>query len=305
MNAFIIIPTRNPGLLWSSCLSSIDGQKYFVQGLVVDSSSTDGTECIALPTGWRRMCIPASDFGHGKTRNMALQFLPSNIDIVVFMTQDAILADTEVLHRIILEFNDPTVACAYGRQLPHFKANPLATHSRAFNYPAASRTLSMADQPQLGLKTCFFSNSFAAYRLADLMAVGGFPPNAILGEDMSVAARLLMTGKRVAYVAEACVYHSHNYTLAQEFRRYFDIGVFHARSPWLMQAFGGADGEGMRFVCSELTYVWRYGPVWISISIGSIFAKWLGYKLGRIESYLPVTLKRWCSMHKGYWSKVN
>jgi rhamnosyltransferase len=160
----------------------------------------------------------------------------------------------------------------------------------------------MADQQQLGLKTCFLSNSFAAYRLADLLAVGGFPVNVILGEDMSVTARLLMAGKRVAYVAEACVYHSHNYTLAQEFRRYFDTGVFHARSPWLMQTFGGAGGEGLRFVCSELAYVWRHAPAWIFAAIASTLAKWLGYKLGRIEAHLPLALKRWCSMHKGYWS---
>jgi rhamnosyltransferase len=72
---------------------------------------------------------------------------------------------------------------------------------------------------------------------------------------MSVAARLLMAGKRVAYVAEACVHHSHNYSLVQEFRRYFDTGVFHARSPWLLQEFGTANSEGLRFVRSEISFL--------------------------------------------------
>jgi len=32
------------------------------------------------------------------------------------------------------------------------------------------------------------------------------------------------------------------------------------------------------------------------------FAKWIGYKLGRQEAYLPLRLKRLLSMHKGYWN---
>jgi rhamnosyltransferase len=218
------------------------------------------------------------------------------------MTQDAILEASDALHDLLSAFSDTTVACAYGRQLPHADATPLAAHARYFNYPAASHVLSMADQSLLGLKTCFLSNSFAAYRLADLQAVDCFPSNVILGEDMSVAARLLMAGMRLAYVAEACVYHSHNYTLIQEFRRYFDTGVFHARTPWLLEAFGGAGGEGLRFVRSQLAFLWRQAPAWLSLALISTFAKWLGYKLGRNEAYLPLYIKRWCSMHRGYWS---
>jgi rhamnosyltransferase len=271
----------------------------------VDSHSTDGADFSALPTGWKLLRIAAADFNHGGTRTLALQNVPAGTDVVVFMTQDALLATPDALQALQSAFADPTVACAYGRQLPHTDAKPLAAHARAFNYPATSRTLSMADQPQLGLKTCFLSNSFAAYRLADLLTLGGFPSNVILGEDMSVAARLLMVGKRLAYVAEACAYHSHNYTLAQEFRRYFDTGVFHTRTPWLLQTFGDVGGEGLRFVRSELAYLWRQDPAWIPIAVVTTILKWLGYKLGRIEAYLPMVLKRWCSMHKGYWSRLN
>ena len=300
----LIVPTHNPGPLWPQWLAAVAQQQPPVQGLVVDSSSTDGTSFAALPAGWQCLRIAAASFNHGGTRNLALQHVPPGTDVVVFMTQDALLATPNALQALLSAFDDPTVACAYGRQLPHANATPLAAHARGFNYPATSRTLSMANQPQLGLKTCFMSNSFAAYRLADLQAVGGFPSDVILGEDMAVAARLLMAGKRVAYVAEACAHHSHNYTLAQEFRRYFDTGVFHARSPWLLQAFGGASGEGLRFVRSELAYLWRHAPLWIPAAMASTLAKWLGYKLGRLEDRLPLAFKRWCSMHRGYWLGV-
>jgi rhamnosyltransferase len=302
MNVCIVVPTCNPGKLWTEWLFFVQQQKTIAQLIVIDSSSTDGTNFTDLPNGYQFFNIAKEDFNHGATRNLALEHVSLNFEFVVFLTQDALLFEPNAIEILLSAFCDPSVACAYGRQLPHDSASPLAIHARAFNYPEASQKISFADQPQLGLRTCFFSNSFAAYRLADLLSVGGFPSDVILGEDMSVAARLLMKGKCVAYVAEAHVKHSHNYTLSQEFHRYFDTGVFHARNTWILKAFGEAGGEGLRFVRSELSFLWRVAPRWIPAALFRTLAKWLGYKLGRQESRLPLALKRWCSMHKGYWS---
>ncbi len=301
MSVCLIVPTLNPGPLWPQWVAAVQLQLPKVNVLVVDSSSNDGTDFATTPA-CRIIRVSAAEFNHGGTRNIALQHVPYGTEVVVFMTQDALLATHDAVYRLLSAFADPSVACAYGRQLPHIDATPLAAHARVFNYPSTSRLLSLADKERLGIKTCFLSNSFAAYRLKDLHSVGGFPSDVILGEDMTVAARLLMRGKRLAYVPEASVYHSHNYTLAKEFCRYFDTGVFHARNPWLMKSFGEAKGEGLRFVCSELAYVWRQAPAWLPVAIASTFAKWAGYKLGRHEAALPLTIKRWCSMHKGYWS---
>lgn len=297
----IVLPTRNPGQIWDQWLSGLEKQYVSVGGLIVDSSSDDGTNFALMPEELLLKKIPASDFNHGGTRNLALSHLPAGTEVVVYMTQDALLADPHALSRLVSVLADPAVACAYGRQLPHADASPVAAHARLFNYPDVSRSVSLADKSRLGLKACFMSNSFAAYRVADLQAVGGFPSDVILGEDMSVAARLLMAGKSVAYVADACAHHSHNYSVMQEFRRYFDTGVFHARSPWLLAEFGSASGEGLRFVRSELAYLWRHAPGWIPSALVRTAAKLIGYRLGRLESRWPLRFKRWCSMHKGYW----
>ena len=297
----LVLLTRNPGPLWPQWLQAVQAQETSIPVLVVDSSSTDGTNFSDLPSRWQLLHIAHADFNHGGTRNLALSHLPPSTDVVVYMTQDALLADPHALSRLVSVFADPDVACAYGRQLPHADASPVAAHARLFNYPDVSRTVSLDDKAHLGLKACFLSNSFAAYRVADLQAVGGFPSTVILGEDMSVAARLLMAGKRAAYVADACVHHSHNYSVLQEFRRYFDTGVFHARSPWLLQTFGSAGGEGLRFVRSELAYLWLHAPGWIPSALVRTAAKLTGYRLGRLESHWPLWFKRWCSMHKGFW----
>ncbi len=304
MKTYLVVPTRNPGPLWLPWVLAAEMQQPPVACWVVDSESTDSTDFSALPGGWQLRRVDVADFNHGGTRNLALHHLPAGIDMVVFMTQDALLSDPNALSRLVAVFANPEVACAYGRQLPHSDATPIAAHARHFNYPDQSRNISFEDKAHLGLKACFLSNSFAAYRLSDLQAVGGFPSDVILGEDMSVAARLLMADKQVAYVAEACVFHSHNYSMGQEFRRYFDTGVFHARSPWLLQAFGSVGGEGLRFVKSELAYLWRHAPAWIPSAIIRTACKLLGYRLGRLEAWWPLWLKKRMSMHTAYWRQA-
>src|SRR5690606_29801174 len=116
-------------------------------------------------------------------------------------------------------FEDPAVAVAYGRQLPHRDANPIAAHARYFNYGPQSRVVGLDDRARLGIKTVFTSNSFAAYRAVVFNDLGGFPERNILSEDMYLAARAVLAGARIAYVAEACVRHSHNYSPVEEFRR--------------------------------------------------------------------------------------
>ena len=300
-NIAIIVPTRNPGVLWHSVIRAIFSQIKLVGLIIIDSQSTDGTDFNEIRKNYTLLEISECNFNHGNTRNICLGHLPAGTDVVVYMTQDALLSDEHALSRLVAVFDDPAVACAYGRQLPHADASPVAAHARLFNYPDVSRSVSLADKSHLGLKACFMSNSFAAYRVADLQAVGGFPASVILGEDMSVAARLLMAGKRVSYVADACVHHSHNYSALQEFRRYFDTGVFHARSPWLLQTFGSAGGEGLRFVRSELAYLWRHAPAWVPSALVRTVAKLMGYRMGRLEALWPLWFKRWCSMHKGFW----
>jgi rhamnosyltransferase len=299
----LIVPTLNAGTGWGRWLDVVLAQGLAAENiLVVDSSSTDGTAAIARERGVTVKQIARAEFDHGGTRQQALE-LVADADIIVFMTQDALPAEAQAVTTLCEVFTDPTVGAAFGRQLPHPSSGVLGAHARLFNYGPQSYVRRAADIPRHGIKAAFISNSFAAYRRVALEQVGGFPARLILGEDMVVAARMLLDGWSVAYCAEAKAYHSHDYTMGQEFRRYFDIGVFHAREPWLLTSFGKPEGEGGRFVRSELRYVWRNAP-WLIPSGGlRTILKYAGYRLGRMEQRLPLWLKSRCSMHKGFWSK--
>lgn len=299
----LVIPTRNGEAHVARLLESISVQTHSCDIFVVDSSSEDRTVEVASANGAVVSVIPVSEFNHGGTRQKMVVANPE-YDAYVFMTQDAYLADPHALGYLIAPFSDEEVGAVCGRQLPHRDANPLAEHARLFNYPAESRVKSMADAPALGIKTPFISNSFAAYRREALLGVGGFPSNVIFAEDMCVAARMLLKGWKVAYAGDARCHHSHNYTLLQEFRRYFDHGVFHAREPWIRASFGNVRGEGLHYVKSELRSLgMRRLYLWPSSLLRNAF-KLFGYKLGQQEARLPLWLKRRLSMHRRFWDMV-
>lgn len=295
-----VIPTYNGRNDVERLLSSLATQTILPQIFIVDSSSTDGTFDVALSSNHQAISIPSSQFNHGGTRQMMID-INSEYDIFVFLTQDAYLEDSKSLSQLVSAFSDPQVGAVCGRQLPHHDAVPLARHARAFNYPSASSVKEMDDVPELGLKAAFISNSFAAYRREALESVGGFPKHVIFAEDMYVAAKMLLHGWKVAYSGDACCRHSHNYTIGEEFSRYFDMGVFHAREPWIRQQFGSAGGEGLRYVVSEIKYLGlRNSYLWPTSIIRNI-CKLVGYKMGQNESLLPTPLKKKLGMYKRYW----
>lgn len=295
-----IIPTYNGITVLERLLDSIQIQSAQFYTFIVDSTSIDGTLSLARTRVEHVTLIPSEDFNHGGTRQLMVDRNP-DFDVYVFLTQDAYLADQEAMNEIIKSFADPRVGAVCGAQLPHKDATPLAQHARSFNYPTGVHVKTLNDVPRLGIKTAFISNSFAAYRGQALKEVGGFPTHVIFAEDMYVAAKMLLAGWKVAYAGNAQCRHSHNYTILEEFQRYFDMGVFHAREPWIRQQFGGAGDEGMRYVKSELRFLGlRRLYLWPSALLRNV-VKLLGYKLGQQEAGLPIRLKRKLGMYKRYW----
>ncbi|WP_397453456.1 glycosyltransferase [Pseudomonas sp. NA-150] len=295
-----VIPTYNGRQDLERLLDSLVAQDATFDTLIIDSSSTDGTFEFAQSRCAIVRRIESKDFNHGGTRQLMVELHP-DYDVYVFMTQDAYLEDCAALTHILKPFTDEKVGAVCGRQLPHKDASELAAHARLFNYPAESKVKTLADAETLGIKTAFMSNSFAAYRRDALVAIGGFPTHVILSEDMYVTAKMLLDGWKVAYEGKACCRHSHNYSAKEEFRRYFDIGVFQTRERWIRDAFGGAGDEGLRFVKSELRYLgsrrWLLWPVAFLRNAVKLTA----YKLSTFEKYLPKVLKKRLGMYRRYW----
>jgi rhamnosyltransferase len=291
----IVIPTLNGGKEFELLLASLKTQTYHpVQKLVIDSSSEDQTVELAREYGFAIVSIKRNEFNHGATRQLAVETL-TGADFLIFLTQDAILAKPDSLKQLIESFGDPKVGAVYGRQLPRQGATLIEAYARCYNYPATSMVKTLADAPRLGIKTAFISNSFAGYRKTALQAAGGFPPDTVFGEDTFAAAKMLSQGWKIYYKSEAEVYHSHNYSYKQEFCRYFDIGVFHAREAWIRNELGQVEGEGIKYVTGEFKFLLRHNCFMIPSAFMRNVLKFCAYKLGLTDRPLPIWLKTWLS----------
>lgn len=84
---------------------------------------------------------------------------------------------------------------------------------------------------------------------------GAAPPALLKGQNRVVGVNL---GGGEHVCLERLVDHGEQFGGPQH--PVFDIGVFHSREAWIRDAFGGAEGEGTRFVLSEMTYLVRHAP---------------------------------------------
>lgn len=302
MRVAVCIPIFNPGDEFSKLLQALSSQAVLPSRvLLIDSSARPAAGLTGLCSPFELRRINGKDFDHGGTRRLAMEILAGQ-EVVVFLTQDAIPSDPTAIGNLIACFGDEKVGAAYGCQAPRPGAHPVESHARRFNYSTESLVKSPDSIALLGIKAAFISNSFAAYRRTALDIAGGFPERCIVSEDTFVAAKMLLAGWKIAYCAEAQVFHSHDYCWRQEFRRYFDIGVFHAREPWVRKEFGGAEGEGWRFLKSELKYLFRKAPHLIPSSLVRTSIKYFGFRAGLLEYCLPLALKRRLSMQRAFWN---
>ena len=300
----VLIPTLNAGKAWLKFLENIQAQSVEIRKrIILDSGSSDETVALAKKYGFDILTIDKKDFDHGYARQI-LADAATDCEILIYLTQDSLLKDSNSIQNLVLSFDNPSIGLAYGRQLPHKGAKTLETHARLFNYPNRSIVKQLSDKDKLGIKTASCSNSFAAYRKSALKDVGGFPKDTIFAEDVIVGGKMLIKGWKIAYVADSEVYHSHDYSTAEEFKRYFDIGVYHSTNQWLLDEFGKADGEGLKYLKSELKYVFSNNVLVFPKMIASIGAKFLGYKLGMMHEKLSLKQKKQFSMHRKYWDKV-
>lgn len=303
MNVGICIPTYNAGPCIDEQLCALSRiRDIFSRIIIIDSSSTDRTAEYFRRKGYEVLSIPGIDFDHGGTRQNAVILL-EECDVVVFLTQDAIPISVESITRLVAAFDDPDVALAYGRQLPRPGAGPIEAHARLFGYPAQSRIKSKESIPEIGLRAAVVSNSFAAYRRSTLLELGGFPKGTLFGEDTLTGAKAILAGYKIAYVGDAEVYHSHDYSLLQEFRRYFDNGAFYSREKWILETFGAAEGSGKAYVLSEMRYLLREAPWLLPLSAITVLVKYLGYRVGSMESRIPASWKLHLSMNKAFWRR--
>jgi rhamnosyltransferase len=211
--------------------------------------------------------------------------------------------DETFLKELTRPIQEGLAVAATARQIPYPEASPLEVYTRLANYPAESHIRTRAEVERMGVMAYFFSNAASAVRKDVIEAIGGFPEDIIVNEDMKLCADLLHAGYAVAYVAEAQVYHSHEYDVGDQFSRYFDIGMFFDRAGDSIESQNPIK-RGRSFAFGQVRYLiqqrqWK----WIPASLIESLAKYTAFQLGKRGGWLPGWIKRRLSRQKSFWQK--
>jgi GT2 family glycosyltransferase/glycosyltransferase involved in cell wall biosynthesis len=217
----VVIPVLNGAEFLDEVLGAVTSQVIDepFEVLVIDSGSTDGSlEIVAGRPGVRLLEIDKADFGHGRTRNLGVQNTTG--ELIAFLTQDATPANEHWLAAYRDAFRlAPNVGAAFGPHLPRPGVSPLMArilrdHFAQFGGEDGQPVLQGADGP------IFLSNSNSCISRA---AWEQTPFRDIAyAEDQAFGVDVLRNGWLKTFVPGAAALHSHDYGMAESFKRYFD-----------------------------------------------------------------------------------
>lgn len=244
----VAIPVRDGGALLVRTLAALARQRVEHELLVCDSGSRDGSADVARSHGARVVEIAPARFSHGGTRNLLMS--EARGEHVALLTQDAEPVDERWLERLLGGFElEADVGIVYGpyRPRPDASAAVRIELERWFSSLspdgrerverlAASGTgepaagAGRAEEERIGLPP-----------LAELIGRRGFftDANACIArgawervpfrevayaEDRVLAIDMLRAGYAKAFVPQAAVLHSHDYSAMEQLCRSFDEG---------------------------------------------------------------------------------
>lgn len=247
--------------------------------------------------------IDREEFDHGATRDMGIN--EAKGEYVLLMTQDAIPKDRNLVSNLLHHFWDADVAVAYARQLPKKTATKIEKYTRSFNYGDEDIIKTKEDLDTMGIKAIFSSDVCAMYHKSKYLEVGGFPSRTIFNEDGIFAYKALTNDYKVVYASTAKIYHSHNYSYTQDFRRNFDLGVSQRQYKYIYENLS-SESEGIKLVKDTAKYLLDSGNALLipSLILHSA-SKYAGYQAGKHYNKIPKKVVEFCSMNKNYWKRGN
>ena len=278
----VIIPTLNGERTLPPLLAAIAAtrQRSDLELVAIDSGSRDRTLELLAAADARVLDLGGRPFGHASARNRAA--LAARGRVLVFLTQDVEPASATWLEPLVAALEDPSIAGAFGRQIPR-DASPEESYMVRTNYPETPRAIGReALARPFGPGATLFSNAFGAMKRETWER---FPfPDIIMSEDQAWGRDVLRAGLRILYTPDAAVYHGHRLGLVRAFRRNFDSGS----SLEQLGLTGGVWSSGLRHLVNELTWIADrdgfgralYAAVYEAVRMA-------GFQLGRMERVLP------------------
>lgn len=294
--ATVTILTFNGEAYLRRILEMVSRQRFDggIEILVIDSGSTDSTLDILsdFPDVILHR-IPNTEFGHGKTRNLAAQL--AHGEFIAYLTHDAIPANEEWLRELIAPFAiDQRIVAVMGKQVPRPRCFPLLKYE--------IRGLFAGFGPDFGTSVFYKDdfvrdegvlNAISFYSDVNSAARRDFLVNTIpyrdvrYAEDQLFGKDVIEAGFRKAYAARASVEHSNDLTLAEYRGRIFDETVGLRQIGFPIEPLGrrlqvrmmlrGIAGDSLR-ILRDGEFSWKRKLYWLVVNPVFQIEKWRSYR---------------------------
>lgn len=211
MLASIIIRTLNEATHLENLLLSVKEQEFEdleVEVILVDSGSTDNTLQIAKHHNCRILHITQEEFSFGSSLNMGCE--AASGELLVIISGHCVPTNSAWLRMLCQPLIENEADYSYGKQIGGPKSHYSECRIFTKYYPPQSQI------PQSG----FYCNNANAAVRRSVWERYGFDEDLTGLEDMKLAQNLVADGGKVAYVAEACVFHIHEETWRDIKRRF-------------------------------------------------------------------------------------
>lgn len=223
--------------------------------------------------------IEPKDFSHSLTREEELR--KSNADIVVFITQDVIIKSDLWLYNLVQPIINGECVASYSRQIA--KDNGIEKYTRELNYPTKSKIFSKKDVEKLGIKAFFSSDASSAIKRDVFLKLNGYDnKNIPTSEDMYITYKLIMNGYKVKYCADSVIYHSHDYGVKENYKKYYDIGMFFKQNSYLNQYNVNKSGGNMAIYVLKRALQEKNIKVIVKF-LPNMASRFIGMKMGKIN----------------------
>lgn len=218
----VIIPIYNSHSIIKGCLESLADQtmgRQQYEVIVVDDGSTDGTVgYIQENFPWVRI-VPIPHGGPSAARNAGA--LAARGDLILFTDSDCI-PERDWIERMVEPFSDPAVVGVKGV----YRTGQPQVIARFMQLEYQYKYERMAK-----LKWLDFVDTYsAAYRRVIFLHNGGFDVSFTVPsvEDQELSFRLAQKGYKLSFAQHAIVYHVHDRSVGEYWKRKFGIGYWKA-----------------------------------------------------------------------------
>ena len=240
---------------------------------------SDNTENILKEISANYSIIKKEEFSHSLTREK--QALKSDSDILVFITQDIEIRNTDWLEKLVNPIIKGESEASFSRQLT--KYDNIEKYTRERNYPDESYIVSEKDINQMGLQTFFFSDASSAIKTEIFKNLNGYDnKNLPTNEDMYIAHKLIINGYKIKYCSDSVIYHSHKFSLKQLYKRYYDTGLFFKQNTFIDKYGTNKSGGGMAVYILKRAIKDKNWKVLLEF-FPNMMVRFIGMKVGKIN----------------------